>query len=358
MAVVVLGCLASFGAQAATLTGIGWQGDAALGVENLVFTFDGELPEIETVVLSSGLDIRLPGTSFVGMAPDDVKLSLESDGIHIEIDRPGSRLGAFRIDGSRVVLRLAAPSSEDGFAAGYRLGVGDEITVSVYRDEDLTGDYVIGQDGAINLPLVGPVTAVGLTESTLVDRLQEVLSDYLVDPQVSVTIRAFGSQFVYVTGSVARATRVAVRPESSLKDVLSEAGVALIPGQEIKLSRRLADGDGRTFVLDTEDLDGTDAPLPRDGDVITVQEPDYIFIRGEVRRAGRFIYTPGLTLQHAITLAEGLTDWASKKEIRIHRRDGDEVAVQRFDLRKVEKLKIPDPVLQPGDLILVGRRTL
>jgi polysaccharide export outer membrane protein len=110
--------------------------------------------------------------------------------------------------------------------------------------------------------------------------------------------------------------------------------------------------------LSVSDLDSSEAPLPRDGDVLTVKEPHVIFVSGEVRRPGKYFYSEGLTLQHALTLAEGLTEWASKKEVRIQRRDGEQTVDEVVNLKKVEDRKIPDPELRPGDLIIVRRRLL
>jgi polysaccharide export outer membrane protein len=106
------------------------------------------------------------------------------------------------------------------------------------------------------------------------------------------------------------------------------------------------------------DSSGLDAFEPRDGDVLTVQEPRFVSIYGEVRRPSRVVLVPGLTLLQGITLAEGLTEWASKKEVRILRKGPNGPEEVLVNLNKVEEREIPDPVLQADDVVIVKRRFL
>ena len=67
-----------------------------------------------------------------------------------------------------------------------------------------------------------------------------------------------------------------------------------------------------------------------------------------------------MTLLEAVALGEGLTDWANKKDVRILRREegsGPQREVM-VNLRDVESGRTPDPQLQPGDVVLIGRRFL
>jgi polysaccharide export outer membrane protein len=141
----------------------------------------------------------------------------------------------------------------------------------------------------------------------------------------------------------------------TLKDVLSEAGVALAQGQVVVLTREGAPPEPLT----TAELEGT-AFGPRHGDVLEVKERAFVVVNGEVRRPGRHVHTPGMTLLEALAIVEGLTDWANKKDVRILRRE-DGSGAQRevlVNLRDVEGGRAPDPELQPGDVVLVGRRFL
>jgi polysaccharide export outer membrane protein len=321
------------------------------GAANLMLNFDGRPADLEVSNRPSGVEVRLPGTTSDSTGVEDVELIRSTEGIRLNVNLPGSELDGVEVRGSTVTIRLGAvkAANED---VGYRLGAGDVVTISVYRHLDLSGDFTILQDGTLLMPLAGPVSAAGLTVTELVARLKTRLSEFIIDPQLGAGVKAYQSQFVVVTGAVQRASRVALHPKMSLEEVLSTAGVALTGDQEVVLTRE----NGQSLTLSASDLEGPG--VPRDGDVLTVQDPEYIFITGEVRRPDRFVYTEGLTLQEALTLAGGLTEWASKKEIRILRPQGGTKADEVINLKKVESRRIPDPKLEPGDLIVIRRRVL
>lgn len=358
VAVLTLMAMAPVDASAASLSNVELQGDEGEGLAYLILTFEGEgLPNLEVRTGPSDLSVWLPGTESDGVedvAP--IQLIRKSDGTEVRLAGSGISLQAFHINGPTVTIRVLRSDVDTRTAGGYRLGVGDIVRVSVYRDPDLSGEFPVSPDGSILMPLVGAVPAAGLTEAELFQSLRRLLGEYLVDPQLAVSVKAYQSQFVVVAQPGGRAQRVALRPGMTLRDVVSEAGVPLSGNQEVLLTRE--GGPAEPMVLSATDLDAPDSPLPRDGDVVTVREPDFIFVTGEVRRPGKFFYTEGLTLQQALTLAEGLTEWASKKNIRIQRRVDEQAVDEVVDLKRVEDRKIPDPELKPGDLIIVRRRLL
>ena len=335
-----------------------WDTAGEQGGEILVLTFDTGTPRLSVLAMSGGLDVWLPAFSLTESPAPGIQIGREAGGTRLRVARPGVAIRSVDFDEKEVRIRLARPAGvEASPESSYRIGVGDVVTVTVYKNVDLSGEFPVAHDGTINLPLAGPIPARGLTDTELSLRIAEVLDkDLLIDPQVSVSIKTYQSQWVYVTGAVARAVRVPLAPGLGLKDALSEAGVALGPGQQVVLTR--AAGAGETATLDAEALDNPGAPLPRDGDVLTVSDPAYVFIQGEVHRPGRFPLTPSMTVLQAIAMAEGLTEWANKKEVRILRTVGQEMLEEEVNLKRVEDRKVADPPLKPGDVILVRRRVL
>ena len=87
--------------------------------------------------------------------------------------------------------------------------------------------------------------------------------------------------------------------------------------------------------------------------MIVVPEPEECFIRGEVKLEGRYQIKGDLTLLQAIATADGYTDYAERSKISIMR-EGKKAMV--YDATKIEKRKIPDPLIKPGDIIVVPRR--
>ncbi len=71
----------------------------------------------------------------------------------------------------------------------YRLGTGDQLRVTVFGHDDLSGDFEVSSTGSITLPLIGVVSALELTlqalEQAIIDRLKP---DYLKNPQVSAEV--------------------------------------------------------------------------------------------------------------------------------------------------------------------------
>jgi protein involved in polysaccharide export with SLBB domain len=68
------------------------------------------------------------------------------------------------------------------------LGVGDTIDIDVYRHDDLKRSVQLDTSGMIMLPLIGQVKAAGKTVTELRDEIEQRLSEYLVDPQVTIDV--------------------------------------------------------------------------------------------------------------------------------------------------------------------------
>lgn len=83
----------------------------------------------------------------------------------------------------------------------YRLGTRDKLRINVYGEQDLSGEFFVDDTGHVQLPLVGQVTAAGLTVHQFLDEVKTALSDgYLRDPKVSVEVQTFRP--FYIMGEV------------------------------------------------------------------------------------------------------------------------------------------------------------
>jgi len=73
--------------------------------------------------------------------------------------------------------------------ASAKLQPGQQISVTVYGEASLSGNYQIDPTGFVSIPLAGKVKAVGLTAAELADILvKKFRGEYLKDPKVSVSI--------------------------------------------------------------------------------------------------------------------------------------------------------------------------
>ena len=86
--------------------------------------------------------------------------------------------------------------------ADYVIGAGDVLTITYWRDKDMTNDYPVRPDGKITLPLLNDVDAVGLTPDQLKERLLKASAALFVEPSITVGVKAINSRKVYITGGV------------------------------------------------------------------------------------------------------------------------------------------------------------
>jgi polysaccharide export outer membrane protein len=97
-----------------------------------------------------------------------------------------------------------APIENGGVAsvAGYQLGPGDQMRVTVFRHEDLSGEFAVDGEGFFALPLVGEIMTAGLTARQLENEIELRLKagGYLIDPQVSIEVLNYRP--FYIIGEV------------------------------------------------------------------------------------------------------------------------------------------------------------
>ncbi len=97
-----------------------------------------------------------------------------------------------------VLATASAPADE---AVSYRMGPGDRLRVTVFGEEDLSGEFQVDGSGMIAMPLIGQVRAGERTveelEAALVDRLKP---DYLKNPRISVEVLNYRP--FYIIGEV------------------------------------------------------------------------------------------------------------------------------------------------------------
>jgi polysaccharide export outer membrane protein len=90
-----------------------------------------------------------------------------------------------------------------GNSKDYKIGVGDVLKISTWKEADLSFDTVqVRIDGKITFPLVDDLLAEGITTMELKKNIEKKLSDFLEAPTVTVTLVAAVSQQYYILGEV------------------------------------------------------------------------------------------------------------------------------------------------------------
>ncbi len=155
-------------------------------------------------------------------------------------------------------------STAELVATSYRLGSGDRIKLTVFRHDDLSGEFALDGAGNFSMPLIGEIQAYGLTTSELVTRVEQKLQDgYLVDPQVGVEVLNYRP--FYILGEVKSPGSY---PYVNGMTVLNAVALAGGFSYRAKQSDFLLQRGGSN--VEGAEVGGDVALLP--GDIITVQE--------------------------------------------------------------------------------------
>jgi protein involved in polysaccharide export with SLBB domain len=109
----------------------------------------------------------------------------------------------------------------------YILQVGDVIDIKFYRAAELNESVTIRPDGKISLQYVRDVQAAGLEPMDLARWLGELYAYELLDPSVTVIVREFANQRIYVDGEVRTPKEVPLRGPMTALQALSQAGGCL-----------------------------------------------------------------------------------------------------------------------------------
>ena len=97
----------------------------------------------------------------------------------------------------------SAPAVIDAGQEDYHLGSGDKVRVTVYGEPTLSGEFFVTGSGQVSLPLIGEVSAAGLSVRQFQDAVQRALSDgYLKEPRVSAEVLNFRP--FYILGEVSK----------------------------------------------------------------------------------------------------------------------------------------------------------
>jgi protein involved in polysaccharide export with SLBB domain len=106
----------------------------------------------------------------------------------------------------------------------YQLIEGDVIEVRFFFDPELNEQTQIRPDGRVSLQLIGEVEAAGKTVEDLSRILETAYAKELKKPRITVSVRSYAAQKVYVMGEVVRPGIVNMPGKMSVLEALGEAG--------------------------------------------------------------------------------------------------------------------------------------
>jgi polysaccharide export outer membrane protein len=254
----------------------------------------------------------------------------------------------------------------------YRIGASDVIEVQVIRAPEISSTYRVDSDGTIMVPYIGTVMAEGRTARELAKLIGDGLrGDYLVNPQVAVSILQVNSKTYFIQGAVQRPGAYQIEGRPTLLELITVAGglglsygssafiirrakpavaepqpesrlpqqakaasqtppgdtnaskTGPAPQQSANSSSPAAAGDPPAGNKDSDEtpkfelvkvninglLRGNfrENVMIEPGDMIHIPPTDVFFVAGEVKAPGSFPLKEGTTLRQAISLAQGTT---------------------------------------------------
>ena len=117
---------------------------------------------------------------------------------------------------------------QEGPGEDYVIGPLDELTVSVWRNPELSADKIqVRPDGRITTPLVSDMPAVGKTPAMLSEDIRLQLSQYIEEPLVSVIVTNFAgtfSQQVRIIGATEKPASIPFRANMTVLDAMIAVG--------------------------------------------------------------------------------------------------------------------------------------
>jgi polysaccharide biosynthesis/export protein len=240
----------------------------------------------------------------------------------------------------------------------YQIGSQDELRVTVFDADGLTGVYRVDDDGFITFPLLGRIEVGGMTLIAAQEKIRQLLMNgYIRNPQVRLDVQEYKSQSVFVSGEVRAPAEIRMTGGMTLLKALAQAGSPMSSASsELTIARQRKPGSGagsepatdviRVNWRDLQTGKANDVPL-QDGDVIFVPKAQTFFIQGFVRNGGSYVLEPGTTVEQAIAIAGGLTDRGTNRGIK---------ATRIVNGKSVEVSLILSDRVQAGDVITIKQR--
>jgi polysaccharide biosynthesis/export protein len=251
-----------------------------------------------------------------------------------------SRRGFAPLFPSLAALLLAGVAALIGFSSAaradqappvqleYRIGAGDILKISVFKNPDLTLEARVSEVGAISFPLIGAVQVADLTLPAAEKKIAGLLKDggFVVNPQVNILLEtAFGNQ-VSVLGEVNKAGRYPLDAAGGrLSGLLATAGGIMPTGSDTVIVSGTRGGKPYRREIDVvkaamEGNTADDVTLAG-GDTVFVNHQPMFYIYGQVQKAGQYRLERDMTVMQALAVGGGITGKGTRRGIVLHRRD-------------------------------------
>ncbi|MGF1569326.1 MAG: SLBB domain-containing protein [Nodosilinea sp.] len=286
-----------------------------------------------------------------------------------------------------------------GVSSAYRLGIGDVVKVDVFGAEEYGGQFIVLQDGTINVPRIGQVFVLGFTFAETESAVAGRYLRFLNQPIVTVSPVTLRPVRVAVAGEVRRPGSYTIQRATetgntndfddrfpTLTEAISQAGGITSQANisEVTLRRPVSHNEFQVTTYNLWDLiqsgDLSNDIVLQSGDEITIPTavsvtpeeatevsganfaPDAIivYVAGEVARPGEIEVPLNTPLNQALLNAGGFNNRANRATVDLVRLNPDGTALeQQIDVDLSQGINDENnPILKDRDVVVVNRSGL
>lgn len=247
-------------------------------------------------------------------------------------------------------------SSELQKENNYTAGPEDVLEIRVLGQQELQRTVEVSQNGTISLPLIGEVVAYGRTLFELENLIAKKLAEdkFLINAQVSIEVKRYGSLKVYILGEIKNPGRYFLKGRTHVFSLLAEAGgLTDDAGRKIVVIRGNVENntdqtvDNVVFDIDMDDITtgkNMNSSFILPGDTLQVPKAPRFYVTGEVNKTGEFKWEKQLSVRRAIAMAGGPTSEGAPDRIRIQRFEND---------NEIEFHPQMTDMVEPKDIIII-----
>lgn len=162
--------------------------------------------------------------------------------------------GASRTTAAESVAAVSIAGIASAPSQTYVLSPNDVVQVKVYQEDDLETRMRIAKDGTSSFPLIGVVQLGGKTVEQAANLIKERLGkDYLVNPQVTLTVVEYSKRRFTVLGQVQKPGAYEIPNEESvnfLQAIAMAGGYTRLASKGNVTVTRVVNGRKTNFSLD------------------------------------------------------------------------------------------------------------
>ena len=145
---------------------------------------------------------------------------------------------------SREIVEEAGSAKKE-----FLLGPEDVLDIVVWKNDDLSQKAVVVRpDGMISMPLIGEITAGGLTANQLASQIALRLKEFKERPAVTVSVKEVNSYYVYVLGEVGKPGKYQLKSHATVLQAVAVANgfTVYAARNKMKVLRQMQGEDGKT----------------------------------------------------------------------------------------------------------------